>query len=110
MSKQLESILQRVPKAMIEPTSAVQAKSETAPQLAGVNVGPQQRPPSAPAAIATQPREKDVSLGIEVPASVKRAVNIHAATEGVTNRTILLRALQAIGLDVPREEIRDRRK
>jgi hypothetical protein len=45
-----------------------------------------------------------------VPASVERAVKIRAAEEGTTVRTLILKGLQAIGVDVPEEELRDRRR
>ena len=55
-------------------------------------------------------KERDVSPGADVPESVKRAVSIMAATEGVTNRTFTLRPLQGIGIPVQEGELRDRRK
>jgi len=45
-----------------------------------------------------------------VPASVERAVKIRAAEEGTTVRTLILKGLKAIGIDVPEEELRDRRR
>jgi propanediol dehydratase small subunit len=105
MSKQLESILSRAPRATVGLEVVVPSKNEQPVQP------PRQETPSAetPAAAAAA-RVRDVSLGIEVPESVKRAVAMKAATEGITNRTVLLRALQAAGIDVPEDELRDRRK
>lgn len=99
MSKQLESILSRAPRATAEPQP--ERPQPTPPRA---NLRPVEPTPAA------EPKSRDVSLGIEVPESVKRAVAIKAATEGVTNRTLLLRALQSIGITIPDEELRDRRK
>jgi hypothetical protein len=49
-------------------------------------------------------------LHATVPACVERALKIKAAEEGTTIRTLVLRGLQAIGVEVPPEEIGDRRK
>lgn len=53
---------------------------------------------------------KDVSLQVMVPAHVKREVSLRAAQEGTTQRTIILRALKAVGIMVKDDELCDRRK
>ncbi|MCK7579172.1 MAG: hypothetical protein MZV65_27880 [Chromatiales bacterium] len=53
---------------------------------------------------------RDVSLQVMAPARVKREVSLRAAQEGTTQRTIILRALKAIGITVKDEELCDRRK
>lgn len=97
MSKQLESILQRAPRATVREEPTQQPRVTVVPQAANEQA-------------ATAKIDRDVSLGVEVPESVKRAINIKAATEGVTNRALLLQALQGIGIAVPEGEVRDRRK
>jgi len=105
MSKQLESILSRAPRATVglEVVAPSNAEHPAEPPA-------QEIPRPEMLAARPAPRVRDVSLGIEVPESVKRAVAIKAATEGITNRTLLLRALQAAGIAVPEDELRDRRK
>lgn len=105
MSKQLESILSRAPRATAEPAIDQPAQPTSRPSPTLKAFAPEPTPKPSP-----EPKSRDVSLGIEVPESVKRAVSIKAATEGVTNRTLLLRALQGIGITIPDEELRDRRK
>ena len=101
MSKQLDSILKLAPRATVEKEQIPDPKTKTpAPR----KTGNEQTVP------APKHKERDVSLGADVPESVKRAVSIMAATEGVTNRTVILRALQSIGIAVPEDELRDRRK
>jgi len=45
-----------------------------------------------------------------VPARIKREVSVRAAQEGTTQRTIILRALKAIGFVVNDDEMCDKRK
>ena len=95
MSKQLDSILGRVTNATPNPKE--RATEAPAPQLV-----------SAPA--PTSKREVERPLQAMVPATVERAVKIRAAEEGTTVRTLILRGLKAIGVDVSEEELRDRRR
>ncbi len=101
MSKQLDSILKLAPRATVEHDKSPAVKAKASAKKKSEN----ERAMPAP-----KHKERDVSLGADVPESVKRAVSIMAATEGVTNRTIILRALQSIGIAVPNDELRDRRK
>ena len=58
----------------------------------------------------TLKREAERPLQAMVPATVERAVKIRAAEEGTTVRTLILKGLKAIGVDVSEEELRDRRR
>jgi hypothetical protein len=53
---------------------------------------------------------KDVALQVMVPPGVKRELNVRAAKEGLTQRTIVLKALRSIGLSVSDDDLHDRRK
>lgn len=53
---------------------------------------------------------RDVSLQVMVPTRIKREVSLRAAQEGMTQRTIILHALKAIGFMVKDDELCDRRK
>lgn len=108
MSKQLESILKRAPRAMVDHAMPAAVGVATEEPQAVVRVQPHTVASVLPKVAAD--RQREVSLGIEVPESVKRAVSIKAATEGITNRTLLLRALVGIGIDVDDVDLRDRRK
>jgi len=54
--------------------------------------------------------DRDIALQVMVPARVKRAVTVRAAHEGVTQRTIILQALRAIGFSVEEDDLLDKRK
>jgi hypothetical protein len=114
-SKQLESILGRATTATPRQT---QPKT-----LAVVNdeVPVQKEPPQSEStqkeirtakqqtdALIKQERQK--SIQAFVPASVARAINIKAAEEDTTVRTIILQGLRALGMEVADAELRDRRK
>lgn len=45
-----------------------------------------------------------------VPASLAKALNVRAAEEGVTVRTLILQGLKSMGMSVPEAELRDKRK
>ena len=119
-SKQLSSILNRAiaPTPKVEPVAdpiIVQEKAVEAPLTAEIVTLPK---PDKPAKAAKEkPVEKPApvlepqkAIQAYVPASVAKALNIRAAEEGGTVRTIILQGLKAIGVAVPDEELRDRRK
>jgi hypothetical protein len=60
--------------------------------------------------VPTPKREAERPPQAVVPASVERAVKIRAAEEGTTVRTLILKGLKAIGVDVSEEKLRDRRR
>jgi len=53
---------------------------------------------------------KSVSLQVNVPERLKRQLAMDAAKEGITIRTIILRALADSGYAIEEEELRDKRK
>lgn len=56
---------------------------------------------------AVEPQE---TLQITVPRSTKRSLKVAAAQSGEPMRLIILKALLAVGISVPKEELHDRRK
>lgn len=54
--------------------------------------------------------ERENTLQIEIPAVTKKSLRLRSAESGDTMRLIVLRALDAAGIQVPREELKDRRK
>ena len=50
------------------------------------------------------------TLQLQVPLGLKRKIAMDAAKEGVTIRSIILRALAASGYEVAEDELRDKRK
>lgn len=52
---------------------------------------------------------REVPIQVMVPESVRRQVALMSADRGENIRTVVLRGLRAIGIDVPDSELRDRR-
>src|SRR4051812_18683189 len=86
-SKQLSSLLRKAPPATVteEPPAVTPA-------------------PAAP--VASQPAAKEVQLHVLVPAHVRKQADIMGAHQGESLRTLVLRGLREIGIQVTDEEIR----
>ena len=54
-------------------------------------------------------KDSDI-LQLRVPQDLKRKLAMDAAMNGVTIRSLILNALASAGYDVPKDEIRDKRK
>lgn len=54
--------------------------------------------------------DDDVALQVMVPRRIKHALGVRAASESTTQRTIVLRALKALGFEVGENDMCDRRK
>lgn len=54
--------------------------------------------------------DREDTLQIAIPAETKRSLRVKAAESGETMRVIVLRALDAVGIQVPKGELKDRRR
>jgi len=54
--------------------------------------------------------DRENTLQITVPAVTKKSLRLKSAESGETMRVIVLRALNAAGIEVPNKELKDRRK
>lgn len=54
-------------------------------------------------------RDKEVPIQVMVPETVRRQVALMGADRGENIRTVVLRGLRAIGIDIPDSELADRR-
>lgn len=113
-SKQLESILGRVTSATPKPQPRAPEPATPPPPESAVVTLPltadkKTKPAKAP---TPQPRKAEPERAIQayVPVSIAKALNMRAAQEDVTVRTLILQGLKAIGFDVPEQDLRDRRK
>jgi hypothetical protein len=61
------------------------------------------------AAPSERERPPEKRLSVMVPADVMRQIKRTMADEDATTRTVVLRALQQAGYDIPEDEIADRR-
>lgn len=54
--------------------------------------------------------DREDTLQITIPAITKKSLRLAAAENGETMRVIVLRALASAGIEVPKQELKDRRK
>ena len=54
--------------------------------------------------------EREVAIQVMVPPAVHKQVALMSVHQGESMRTVVLRGLKAIGVDVPDEELVDRRR
>jgi hypothetical protein len=87
-SKQLSSLLRKAPPATVTEEPAPVTPEPAAPVVS---------PPAA---------SKEVQLHVLVPAHVRKQVDIMGAHQGESLRTLVLRGLREIGIQVSDEEIR----
>lgn len=109
------SIVPAAPEPAQPPAIAVEPAPAT--QIAPAPAAKAKRGQGAPTAVPKPPKaeepvtaEADVPLQAYVPASIRKAVLIHAATHDTTTRALILKGLQAIGFEISDEQIRDRRR
>ena len=115
-SKQLSGILNRAiaptPKVALQPQpepEIVQAPEPT--PTADILTLPKVEAPTRAAKAKPEPVvEPQRPIQAYVPASLAKALNVRAAEEGVTVRTLILQGLKSMGLPVPEAELRDKRK
>lgn len=53
--------------------------------------------------------QREVPIQVMVPEGVRRQVALMSADRGENIRTVVLRGLRAIGIDIPESELADRR-
>ena len=119
-SKQLSGILNRAiaptPKVVLQPqpeTIAVPEPikaPEPAPTAEIVTLPKADKPAKAAKAKPEPVIEPQRPIQAYVPASLVKALNMRAAEEGTTVRTLILQGLKGLGLPVPEAELRDKRK
>ena len=97
MAKNLRSV-QDLMAAELPAAAPVEAPSEVRPA-----------PAPSPAPRPEPTRSGDERLSVIIPAAVIEEMKIRAAKERTTLRVIVLRALRAIGLEVPATDLVDRR-
>ena len=98
-SKQLGALLSTVPPATARPAPAITVAPTPAPS-----------PAPAPAPTPTPRRSsKEVPLQVLIPEHVREELGILAAKERASLRALVLRAVRSLGIEVPDEEIKDKR-
>jgi hypothetical protein len=101
-SKKLGALLQSVPPATAR--AAREAETDTAPPT---RPDPASRR-GAPVAVARE--EPEVPLQVLIPARIREELGVMMARErGASLRSLILRAIRSLGIDVTDEEVRGKR-
>ena len=95
MSKQLGSILNRVPPATVRPTP--------------VAVAPAMPIAASKISVAANNRAREVPLQVLVPEHIRMQLGEIANKERTSLRAVVLRAVRSLGIEVTDEEIQDKR-
>jgi hypothetical protein len=98
-SKQLGSILDRVPPATARP-----AASQRAPVSAAVVAAV-----ATPRRTAPLRNAREVPLQVLVPEHIREQLGVMAARERTSLRALILRAVRSLDIEVGDEEIKDKR-
>ena len=95
-SKQLGALMRKAPPATVTATEAP-APAEQRPALVEATA-------LAPAPAARAP-EPEVPLQVKLPASIRKQIDFMSVERGESLRTLVLRAFQGLGIEVPEEEL-----
>jgi len=98
ISKKLGALLQSAPPA------TARAAADVAPPTARAQPAPHR---AAPAVVAEV--EPEVPLQVLVPAHIREELGIMVAKERVSLRSLILRGVRSLGIEVTEEEIRGKR-
>src|SRR6476620_8263326 len=99
-SKQLSSLLRKAPPATVleDELEAIEIVPE-----------PAERAKRA-AAKKKKPPEPEVPIQVKIPRSIQKQLYHMSVEEEVSLRTLILRGIQSLGIEVPKEELNSRRR
>jgi hypothetical protein len=97
-SKQLSALMRKAPPATISDD-----------ELDSIEITPE--PVRAnPAVTKKKPLEPEVPIQVKVPRGIQKKLYHLSVEEGVSLRTLILRGIQSLGIDVPKDELNSRRR
>ena len=97
-SKQLSSLIRKAPPATV-PDDEPEA-IEIAPEpLRAIQ-----------ASVTKKPAEPEVPIQVKIPKSIQKQLYHLSVEEGVSLRTLILRGIQSLGIEVPKDELNSRRR
>jgi hypothetical protein len=97
-SKQLSSLLRKAPPATVP---------EDEPEALVITPEPIAR---AKPAAARKPPEPEVPIQVKIPRSIQKQLYHMSVEEEVSLRTLILRGIQSLGIEVPTKELNSRRR
>ena len=106
-SKQLAAIIRKAPPATVPDEEVEAAEVASEPQPAPKTPEPAR---AKPAAAKKKVAEPEVPIQVKLPLSVQKQLYHMSVEEGVSLRTMILRAIQHLGIEVPQDELNSRRR
>jgi hypothetical protein len=97
-SKQLSSLLRKAPPATVP---------EDEPEAMKISPEPVR---AKPVAAKQKPAEPEVPIQVKIPRSIQKQLYHLSVEEGVSLRTLILRGIQSLGIEVPKDELNSRRR
>ena len=97
-SKQLSALIRKAPPATVQDDEPEAV--ESAPESVRVT----------PAAVKKNPMEQEVPIQVKIPISIQKQLYHLGVEEGVSLRTLILRGIQSLGIEVPKDELNSRRR
>lgn len=106
-SKQLSALIRKAPPATVPDEEA--ETSEITPEPKATPKPPE--PVRAKPAVAKKKvAEPEVPIQVKIPVSIQKQLYHMSVEEGVSLRTMILRAIQHLGIEVPQDELNSRRR
>lgn len=106
-SKQLAALIRKAPPATVPDEEAETSEVAAEPQATPKTPEPVR---AKPAAAKKKVAEPEVPIQVKLPLSVQKQLYHMSVEEGVSLRTMILRAIQHLGIDVPQDELNSRRR
>jgi hypothetical protein len=98
-SKQLSSLLRKAPPATVP---------EDEPEA--IEIAPEPVVRTKPAEAEKKTSEPEVPIQVKIPRSIQKQLYHMSVEEEVSLRTLILRGIQSLGIEVPKEELNSRRR
>jgi hypothetical protein len=97
-SKQLSSLIRKAPPATVRGDEPEEEEPASEPVR------------STPTVVKKKPSEPEVPIQVKLPESIRKQLYHMSVEEGVSLRTLILRAIQGLGIEVPKDELNSRRR
>jgi type III secretory pathway component EscV len=106
-SKQLAALIRKAPPATVPDEEVETSETAAEPKPAPKTPEPAR---AKPAAAKKKVAEPEVPIQVKLPLSVQKQLYHMSVEEGVSLRTMILRAIQHLGIEVPQDELNSRRR
>ena len=107
-SKQLSALIRKAPPATV--TDEDPETVEVAPETSIFKNVSKPSASAKPVEATKKVAEPEVPIQVKIPLSIQKQLYHMSVEEGVSLRTMILRAIQSLGIEVPQNELNSRRR